>query len=119
MAEFYIQELFPSAIMFGMSSDEFWEQDPKLYWAYRTFYLKQKEIENKEKIELIKYEAWLNGNFTYTATSTALNNAFSKQKRKFPTYDEVFEKEQNTKKKKSTNEINKQVQAEFNAWARF
>ena len=49
--DFYIQELFPSAIMFGMSSDEFWEQDPKLYWAYRTFYLKQKEIEHTERQE--------------------------------------------------------------------
>lgn len=105
--------------MFGMSSDEFWEQDPKLYWAYRTFYLKQKEIENTEKQEYIKYEAWLNGNITYIATSTALNNAFSKQKRNFPTYNEMFAKTEKVEKKKTKNEINKQVQEEFNAWARF
>jgi hypothetical protein len=105
--------------MFGMSSDEFWEQDPKLYWAYRTFYLKQKEFENNEKQEYIKYEAWLNGNITYIATSTALNNAFSKQKREFPSYDKMFTKEGKKQKTKTKNEINKQVQEEFNAWARF
>ena len=105
--------------MFGMSSDEFWEQDPKLYWAYRTFYLKQKEFENTEKQEYLKYEAWLNGNLTYIATTIALNNAFSKQKREFPTYDKIFQKEENKEKKKTKNEINKQVQEEFNAWARF
>lgn len=105
--------------MFGMSSDEFWEQDPKLYWAYRTFYLKQKEYENREKQEYVKYEAWLNGNITYTATTIALNNAFSKQKKKFPTYDEMFNENTKKEKKKTKNEINKQVQEEFNAWARF
>lgn len=105
--------------MFGMSSDEFWEQDPKLYWAYRTFYLKQKEIEHTERQEYIKYEAWLNGSINHIATATALNNAFSKQKREFPSYNKLFNNEQKQEKKKTKNEINKQVQAEFNAWARF
>lgn len=104
--------------MFGMSSDEFWEQDPKLYWAYRTFYLKQKEIERTEKMEYIKYENWLNGNITYMATTIALNNAFSKQKRSFPSYDEMY-KNKKDEKQKTKDEINKQVQEEFNAWARF
>ena len=44
--------------MFGMSSTDFWEGDPQLYWAYRTFYLKQKEME----AEQTKYNAWLLGN---------------------------------------------------------
>jgi len=107
--------------MFGMSSEEFWEQDPKLYWAFRTFYLKQKENENKEKMEFIKYASWLNGNMTYTATATALNNAFSKNKTKFPQYNEIFNDVSSKKgtKKKDKNEINKIVQEEFNAWARF
>ena len=105
--------------MFGMSSDEFWEQDPKLYWAYRTFYLKQKEMENAEKLEYLKYENWLNGNITYMATTLALNNAFSKQKKNFPSYDEMFGNIQKKEKLKTKNEINKQVQEEFNAWARF
>jgi len=105
--------------MFGMSSEEFWEQDPKLYWAFRTFYLKQKEIEQNEKKEYIKYMTWLNGNMTYIAQSTALNNAFSKSKKEFPKYEKIFSIENREKEKiKTQNEINIQVQNEFNQWAR-
>lgn len=105
--------------MFGMSSEDFWEQDPKLYWSFRTFYLKKKEDEQKENIEYLKYLSWLNGNMTYMAQSTALNNAFSKTKREFPNYDKVFGEEKREKQKKKTkNEINIQVQNEFNQWAR-
>ena len=105
--------------MFGMSSEEFWEQDPQLYWAFRTFYLKQKEIEQIEKMEYMKYTAWLNGNLTHIAVATALNNAFNKSKKDFPKYDEVFindgKKMKNQKKKEDINTI---VQQEFNSWAR-
>lgn len=103
--------------MFGMSSEEFWEQDPQLYWAFRTFYLKQKEIEQKSQMEYIKYTAWLNGNLTYIGISTALNNAFSKNKIEFPKFDDIFQnKKSNVKKKKE--DINTIVQQEFNNWAR-
>lgn len=104
--------------MFGMSSEEFWEQDPQLYWAFRTFYLKQKEVEQKYNLEKLQYESWLNGYTTYIAESTSLHNAFSKQKHNFPSYKELFEPNKK-EKKKTQNEINKHVQAEFNAWARF
>lgn len=67
----------------------------------------------------MKYKAWLNGNMNYTATSISLNNAFSKKKRDFPKYDEVFGKEQENEKKKTRKEINKIVQDEYNAWARY
>lgn len=103
--------------MFGMSSEEFWEDDPMLYWAYRTFYFKKLEFEQQEKQQYMKYEAWLNGKMTYIAQSTALNNAFSKQKREFPNYEQMF-KSIKEEEKKTKNEINIQVQEEFNAWAR-
>lgn len=103
--------------MFGMSSEEFWEQDPQLYWAFRTFYLKQKELERQEKVETMKYESWLNGQLTYIGVSTALNNAFSKTKKDFPSYDEMF-KTKEKEKKLTKNEINLRVQEDFNSWAR-
>ena len=104
--------------MYGMSSKEFWEDDPQLYWAYRTFYLKKQEIQQIEKMEYIKYSSWLEGNMNCMATSLALNSAFSKTKTEYPEYDKVFE--ETTKKKKLTkNEINIKVQEEFNAWARY
>lgn len=106
--------------MFGMSSQEFWEEDPQLYWAYRTFYLKKIEVEQKLKYEFLKYDSWLKGNMNYIATSTSLNNAFSKSKHEYPKYDKVFDKEkQNENKKLTKEEINIKVQEEFNAWARY
>lgn len=106
--------------MFGMSSEEFWEQDPQLYWAFRTFYLKKLEVEQKNNLERLKYESWLNGFTTYIAQSISLGNAFSKQKQHYPSYDKMFGDTPKKKEKvKSQNEINKQVQAEFNAWARY
>lgn len=113
--DFYLQELFPSAIMFGMSSEDFWENDPKLYWAYRTFYLKQKEIE----IEQLRYNAWLQGSMNYMGVSMALNNAFSKQKLKYPSYDELTKEVDSKKEEKlSQKDINEIAQEQFNYWAR-
>lgn len=104
--------------MFGMSSTEFWEDDPQLYWSYRTFYLKQREVEEFDR----KYNSWLLGSINHLSTSLAINNNFSKQKQKFPTYEELFEgkttKNENNKKM-TKKEIDKQVQNEFNAWARY
>ena len=104
--------------MFGMTSKEFWEDDPQLYFSYRTFYLKKKEIENMEKMEYLKYESWLKGNMSYIATSISLNNAFSKNGKEFPKYEEIYTKEEK-QKKKTKNEINIQVQNEWNQWARY
>ena len=102
--------------MFGMSSEDFWENDPKLYWAYRTFYLKQKEIEAEE----MRYNAWLKGSMNYMATSLSLNNAFNKQKQNYPTYEELC-KEVNQKKeerKLTEKDINRIAQEQYIYWAR-
>jgi len=102
--------------MFGMSSEEFWEQDPQLYWSFRTFYLKEKEIEQKANLEQLKYMSWLNGFTTYIACSTSLNNALSKSKKEYPKYEEIFGGEK--AKPKTEKEIGLQVQNDFNYWAR-
>lgn len=103
--------------MFGMPSKDFWEEDPQLYWAYRTFYLKKIEVEQKQQTEFMKYNVWLNGNANYMATSISLNNAFSKSKREYPKFDDFFGKDKgNIKNKKEINHI---VQEEYNSWARF
>lgn len=65
--------------MFGMSSEEFWEYDPQLYWAYRTFYLKKIEQERERDNQYM----WLQGMYIYDAFSTALNNAFSTQSKDY------------------------------------
>ena len=95
--------------MFGMSSTDFWEGDPQLYWAYRTFYLKRKEIEAEE----MKYNAWLIGNMQSIATSISLANAFGKgEKQNFPNYDDIFTTNPNEKEEKLSPE------QEFVYWAR-
>ena len=97
-----------------MSSTDFWEGDPQLYWAYRTFYLKQKEIE----AEQIRYNAWLLGNMQSVAVSISLSNAFGKgKKNEFPSYEELFDNAPK-KEKLSPKEAKDQVINDFNYWAR-
>lgn len=102
-----------------MSSKEFWEEDPQLYWAYRTFYFKKMEIE----AEQWNYKGWLYGSYSHLGISIALNNAFNKQKLKYP--EKPFEgqksnKEKTELQKKLEKEPNKDIrqQIEYNYWAR-
>lgn len=101
--------------MFGMSSTEFWEEDPQLYWAYRTFYLKKLETDYDAKL----YDAWLKGNMNHIAVSLAINNSFGKQRIEYPQYDEIKNGNKKKKKKLTKEDINRLVQEEYNAWARY
>ena len=102
--------------MFGMSSEDFWENDPKLYWAYRTFYLKNKEIE----YEQMRYDAWLKGSMNYMAVSLSLNNAFNKQKQNYPSYEDFCKDitKEKERQKLTKNDINLIAQSEYAYWAR-
>ena len=88
--------------MFGMSSKEFWEDDPQLYWSYRTFYLKKKQLE----VDEWNYKGWLYGSYSHLGVSIALNNAFSKNKLKYP--EKPFESE----KQKVKTELQKEMEKE-------
>ena len=104
--------------MFGMSSKEFWEDDPQLYWSYRTFYLKKLQAET----DMMNYKGWSYGSYNFLAVSMALNNAFSKNKLEYP--KQPFGKEKKQPKtelqKKMEKELDKDIrqQIEFNYWAR-
>ena len=103
--------------MFGMSDKEFWEDDPQLYWAYQTFYLKSKEVE----IEQENYNAWLQGIYVLSALNQSLSGVFGKKGQKKDIYPKVpfdfnqikNEKQNLTKEEKETKYVN-----DFNAWAR-
>lgn len=101
-----------------MSSKEFWEDDPQLYWAYRIFYLQK----TKQEGELLDYKAWLEGNYTCIAVSVALNNAFSKSKADYPKepLGSESKRKQSELQKKLEQIKDKDVrqQTEFNFWAR-
>lgn len=116
--EFYLNELFPSAIMFGMSSKEFWEDEPQLYWSYRTFYLKKLQLEAENS----NYICWLQGNYNCIAVSVALNNAFSKQKAEYPKSpigtEKKMPKTELSKKLEKIKDNDIRQQVEYNYWAR-
>lgn len=69
--------LFPQALVFGMTYEQFWNDDPQLFWIYSDAYNKKKEIEFKEK----NYMMWLNGQYTLLAMAQVMANAFSKNKK--------------------------------------
>lgn len=122
-----MNELFPSAIMFGMSSIEFWEDEPQLYWAYRFSYIKKLEMEQQLETEKMQRSCWLQGAMNKVAYEVALNNAFSKNKVEYPSYENMFKevKYKNSKvykdlekKLENVDEPNIRQQIEFNYWAR-
>lgn len=104
--------MFPSALMFGMSSKEFWEDDPQLYWAYQTFYLKQQELQFEKDNQYM----WLQGMYIYEGVSVALNNAFQKGKKSYS--DKPYDLQKKQEENKSEKEINDIVLEKNNKWSR-
>ena len=101
-----------------MSSKEFWEDDPQLYWAYRTFYLRKMKLDTDN----MNYEAWLFGSYSCMAVSVAINNSLSKKKAEYPNKPfGVKETQEKTKLQKELEQIKDKdlrQQTEFNFWAR-
>lgn len=99
-----------------MSSKEFWNDNPDLFWAYRFSYYNRE----KNKQQQMNYNAWLQGAYIYEAVSVALNNAFNKQKASYAKLPYGIELESKTNEKKANDVVIKlkdrisQVQAIFN-----
>ena len=70
--DYFIEYLFPDAIIYGMSYDDFWYKDPELFFSYRFSYLKKLEIDQKK----MNYDSWLKGLYTCEAHTVALAKAF-------------------------------------------
>lgn len=104
--------------MYGMSSKEFWEDDPQLYWAYRTFYFKKLE---EQEIRM-DYECWLNGFYTHNAISNIVASILDKDQTQEHKYLEkpiyMLQKEQENIKNNVV-DTNIVQQQQFNSWARF
>lgn len=66
--DYFIEYLFPDAIIYGMSYDDFWYKDPELFFSYRFSYFKKLEIDQKK----INYDSWLKGLYAYEAHTIAL-----------------------------------------------
>ena len=61
-----------------MSSDEFWNQNPRRILSYIE--ANRLRMERKEHVDAqtIDYQAWLTGLYCYQAFGTVASNAFSK-----------------------------------------
>lgn len=75
--ELYRDILFPQALIYGMTYEQFWKDDPQIFWDYENAYNKRKEIEFKEN----NYMMWLNGQYTLMAMAQVMANSFSKSKK--------------------------------------
>ena len=63
--EYYCNYLFPQAIEYGMSAEEFWKDDPQLFVSYRTSFFNKK----KREMEEIDYKCWVGGLYNYDGNS--------------------------------------------------
>ena len=64
------------AITYGMSVQEFWEENPDLFWAYRFSYFEKLKLNQ----EINNYNSWLQGAYICESVQVAINNCFNKQK---------------------------------------
>ena len=61
--------MLPYALQCGMTADEFWNGEPRLFSSY----IKKRE----QELDDINYQSWLIGLYVYKAVGTALGDAFS------------------------------------------
>ncbi|MEG1506021.1 MAG: hypothetical protein RR478_00835 [Bacilli bacterium] len=93
-----------------MSSKEFWEDDPQLYWAYQTFYFKKMEVENARDNQYM----WLQGMYIHDAVLIALSKVLGNKGVKYP--EKPYEL--TTPNNKETKNIDEVQEQQFNTWAR-
>ena len=79
MLDYFQFYLFPLAIKVGMTPEQFWEQDPQLFWVYLDAY-KQKQ---KEQAEYDNANAFNQGCYFLLALKDALQFS-SHPKRIYP-----------------------------------
>lgn len=86
-------EACPIYMMYGMTYDQFWYEDPWLAYFYREMYIARRKDEN--------YRDWIQGAYFYNALTTALSNAFRKTGAKVQNYiEEPFQLFKKTKAEK-------------------
>lgn len=110
--DYFLEYLFPDAILYGMSYEEFWNKDPQLFYSYRFAYIEKIDIERNRS----NYEAWLEGLYNFRAFNTVLYNAFKRKEERPQSYLTKpidFNEKPETKEVKENKEIKKR-----NNWAR-
>lgn len=109
------------AIEYGMTSKEFWKDDPRLFSSYYKKYIES----HKKKYEEINYSSWLEGAYIYNGLQLSLTNfgyGFLAGKSN-PNKTEYPEQPWGSEKNEKYNKIEKrkkqiQNQQNLNYWAR-
>ena len=87
------------AITYGMSTTEFWDNEPDLLWAYHKSFMDKMKI----KRETENFNFWLQGLYIYDGVSKAIYNSFGRKsgqitqeypKQPYILYDSSEEKEE-------------------------
>lgn len=73
-------EMFVNALVMGMSYEQFWEQDPQLYFMYLQAYNKKKSIWQEEQ----NFISWQNGLYVLQALNQAISGFSGKSKEIYP-----------------------------------
>lgn len=90
ICEYFLYHL-PYAIMYGMTSDTYWEEtDPINYWAYRQ----KHSLEQEEELKLINLTAWLSGKYNLIAIASSMSKDVSYPEEPFPIALNEFEAKQ-------------------------
>lgn len=76
----FYDEMLPIALQCGMTAEEFWYGEPRLFCSY----IKKRDAELDE----MNYQAWLFGLYVYKAVGVVLGNAFSNKSSIKDTYFE-------------------------------
>ena len=100
--------MLPLAISYGMTSKEFWEDEPRLFNAYRISF-EERQKTNDEN-------AWLIGYYVYIGVQTNLYNAFKESGDPARTYPDtpISWKQQEIDKNKIVEERENKIRARLN-----
>ena len=66
--DFLYNWLLPQAILYGMTADQFWYDDPQLFFSYARAY----EMQQERKVEYDNWLAWLNGQYHLLAIAQSM-----------------------------------------------
>lgn len=97
--------MLPLALQYGMSTKEFWEESPELFWAYRFSYINK----YKEKIEYDNEQAWLQGAYFYEALSSSLSSVLGGKKTSYR--NKPFELSKTSSTTEKANALEEQIKA--------
>lgn len=91
--------MFKSALIYGMSSQEFWFGNPQDYFVYQDAFAEQKRLQHDED----DIRAWIYGKYNLLALRQSLSETLGKKggsgKKYFPDKPDSIKERKNTPKK--------------------